>query len=1173
MSDIIGIGARPGMECMPLRAPPGPYHYHHVADQTKSLQELQNEVGALLEFRDLVIETFPDLKHKMASMSTTNTLTGMASGSSLVSRREWEPGIRVKRKLGQKETAEMSSSLIRSRSNSHSGKKEPKSGEGNGSVVQDSGFSTETSSSKEAHSASSTTGAMQGAVASNRLPIDSDDELLNLLDVIHRKSNRLRDEVEHLQNLERDKFRKTTNNLNLNSSNINSNSSNNNNNSNSSNSTSTCLIKTFHDHVARLSKEDIQLLRKERDRLLDKLAEMEAETLTERIKSTKIQDQFEELCSVKKELEEQLKLALSQKLELHSRLQELHKVYPTNKNLASSTDSPNHRQNPGSVMQLANTATTGSRISTRAYSPPAASTFTPVQLLHQLSTSPVTTADLDSNSCSTTPNSKAAFYPFHHHSDYNKQVKNDLNNLGRLDGLVSSPNRVKVRVTDSKKVAAILLETNVLELQRHLLTLTVQNQVLNQRLEQATKSRLTLLEKLGKSKEEIDDMRFQLEEKDIELEGTKAQLRVLEAKTASSKSDYSTETNRSSSTMIISPRGDSPPITPTQISTPSMKAMTPLAMEEIQQHSSSTESAQDQTERDSRLGPDTPKRRPSKIPLPGTKGYLAPKPPTGRTFVPQQRSPSSSAGSVSNKSLSRSTGSLYGKSGPPSVNKRESYSSSLNRPDSAQSLRKDASLGTSPASRSSTSSIPISSKSTPSPQRISNSPLPRPKRDSLTSRARHLDSLSRLHTSNTSTNGYNSQSNSNSSNTMNSNNSTITTLTATTTITTTGSVTNLHKASSKKDLSSSFTQGQLRDRNKGAVSVRRVSSASIGRNATAAAAAVDLQQQSDSDSGKILRKTVSYDIQELNRLSRSSSFYGPSYSTSSSTTSTSSTRNTPATATISTSSSTPSSPMRSSFNFTNNSNRSRNYTARDLIREFMAKNCSPPAILKPSYQPYECPKDLELAYQHPQLLRVDQKVDQDIDLPSSSSSTNIERYQQEEEKFDTELYLNQDANVEISQNARACKNIDNPRMNNNTPSCKLVGNVAENLVKTWERINSNYCIENTQRPFKSGATKRDLVLARSVSNNSDESEPMIYYQQVDENKASFHVNKVVYLEDEETSDNFYDSIDDAKNYESETDDDDNIISMYQDDAGEELANVESYERRRQQWSFDSELKI
>lgn len=50
--------------------------------------------------------------------------------------------------------------------------------------------------------------------------------------------------------------------------------------------------------------------------------------------------------------------------------------------------------------------------------------------------------------------------------------------LGRLDGLVSSPNRYsKVRVADSRKIAAILLETNIVELQRHLLTNTVQNQV------------------------------------------------------------------------------------------------------------------------------------------------------------------------------------------------------------------------------------------------------------------------------------------------------------------------------------------------------------------------------------------------------------------------------------------------------------------------------------------------------------------------------------------------------------------------------------------------------------------------------------------------------------------------------------------------------------------------
>ena len=48
-------------------------HSHLHSEQTKSLQELQHEVGALLEFRDLVIETFPDLKHKMASISSSTS--------------------------------------------------------------------------------------------------------------------------------------------------------------------------------------------------------------------------------------------------------------------------------------------------------------------------------------------------------------------------------------------------------------------------------------------------------------------------------------------------------------------------------------------------------------------------------------------------------------------------------------------------------------------------------------------------------------------------------------------------------------------------------------------------------------------------------------------------------------------------------------------------------------------------------------------------------------------------------------------------------------------------------------------------------------------------------------------------------------------------------------------
>lgn len=85
----------PGMDVMPRTPVLGPYNhlnnlvhhhnFHHHSDQTKSLQELQNEVGALLEFRDLVIETFPDLKHKMASSGANSTITGLQS-SSIISR-------------------------------------------------------------------------------------------------------------------------------------------------------------------------------------------------------------------------------------------------------------------------------------------------------------------------------------------------------------------------------------------------------------------------------------------------------------------------------------------------------------------------------------------------------------------------------------------------------------------------------------------------------------------------------------------------------------------------------------------------------------------------------------------------------------------------------------------------------------------------------------------------------------------------------------------------------------------------------------------------------------------------------------------------------------------------------------------------------------------------------
>lgn len=236
-----------------------------------------------------------------------------------MNRREWEPGIRVRKKLTAKEAAGDigSGSLVRSRSNSHSGKKEPKSGEGNGSVIQDSGFSTETSSSKETHSASSSTGAIHGIINSGastiRSPADTDNELWNLLDVIHRKSTRLREEVEHYQNLEKHQNRLSSSSQILNS-----------NGSTSTNVTgNTTIQKAFQKELCRIKANDVHQLRTERDRLMDKLSEMEAETLTERIKTNKLSDELDYLYNVKKDLEEQLKIALNHQYELSLRVNEL----------------------------------------------------------------------------------------------------------------------------------------------------------------------------------------------------------------------------------------------------------------------------------------------------------------------------------------------------------------------------------------------------------------------------------------------------------------------------------------------------------------------------------------------------------------------------------------------------------------------------------------------------------------------------------------------------------------------------------------------------------------------------------------------------------------------------------------------------------------------------------
>lgn len=324
-----------GMECLQLRSPPGPFHYL-ISEQAKSLvalQELQNEVGALLEFRDLVIETFPNLRSKMAPSTPASD-----------TRRDWEPGVRVRRKLaaGGGEAARA--------------KPQPS--------VQDSGFSTETSCGKDAHSSS----ASASASASRSRPLE--DELWALLDVIQRKGVRLRDEAEQLRGELDDR--------------------------------QPVDVDTVEDSFARALSTgtcsdcaDTSRIRAERDALLIRAAALEA---------------------------------------------------------AVASPSP--------------------------VAPPS------------------------------TP-------------------------LGRLDSALDTPSRPpRVATPDSKKFTAILRESNPVELQRQLLTSTVQNQVLSERFRRAAEQRTVLLERLERARDVNEDLKFRLEEKSIELEGARALVRKLESSRA-----------------------------------------------------------------------------------------------------------------------------------------------------------------------------------------------------------------------------------------------------------------------------------------------------------------------------------------------------------------------------------------------------------------------------------------------------------------------------------------------------------------------------------------------------------------------------------------------------------------------------------------------------------------
>jgi hypothetical protein len=195
------------------------------------------------------------------------------------------------------------------------------------------------------------------------------------------------------------------------------------------------------------SADDIRQLRQERDLLLDRLAEMEAEVLAGRVHTSRLQEDLENLLSAKHDLEEQLKAVVSQRGEVNSRIHDLHLQFVT-KSGSSSPDGDKSK-----------VLSAGDSLDRR-----------------------------DSTTSQRTPR---------------KSSKSVLD-------LVLGDKIPKVKVPDSKKIAAILKEQDPLVLQKHLLTSTVQNQVLSQQLDTAARVEIGLADKLDKAREENDELRFQV---------------------------------------------------------------------------------------------------------------------------------------------------------------------------------------------------------------------------------------------------------------------------------------------------------------------------------------------------------------------------------------------------------------------------------------------------------------------------------------------------------------------------------------------------------------------------------------------------------------------------------------------------------------------------------------
>jgi hypothetical protein len=266
------------------------------------------------------------------------------------------------------------------------------------------------------------------------------------------------------------------------------------------------------------SGDDLCSLQRERDLLLDKVAEMETETLASRARASQLQTELGCLIEAKRDLEEQLRAAVSQKSELNSRIHDLHLQFVSgNKNSGTSSsvsplsDTTARRLLvvPGARRSAAVRHTASCQAAYGRGSSPgrSQSCFTPVPINSRRFSEGATSIkslvdkNVTSQHSSSHSQDEETSLSRQEVEDGVDRVKSEVLEtrnaedrltglvdserprfkLGTLDGIISCPSRIariaRGATLDPHKVAAILREFSAVELQRHLLTTSVENKV------------------------------------------------------------------------------------------------------------------------------------------------------------------------------------------------------------------------------------------------------------------------------------------------------------------------------------------------------------------------------------------------------------------------------------------------------------------------------------------------------------------------------------------------------------------------------------------------------------------------------------------------------------------------------------------------------------------------